>query len=246
MDDLDLHLALEALRTNPAAHAYHERITRGMQAIEQESLTPFEREVLHRLLARFPISPPADPVAALIAAFQDKLPTYDPAAVAIAIQHALAQRPATLNGAPVTITMNGDTHAHQANLAIGNQVGGNLVQITVTIPIPDARFDALLATALKTHEHEKTQARIRHAAQQIESDRLLNLRLEGFVGRVAELAAIRKQIAAMRPTGGYVLIKAAAGEGKSSSIAKLIQQAGIAQTPHHFIALTTDRAYQLG
>ncbi|WP_240614554.1 tetratricopeptide repeat protein [Herpetosiphon llansteffanensis] len=248
MDDLDLHLALEALRTNPAAHAYHVRITRGMQAIEQGTLTPFERDALHRLIARFPVSMPSptDPVDALIAAFQAKLPTYDSAAVATAIQHALAQRPATLNGAPVTITMNGDTHAHQANLAIGNQVGGNLVQVTVTIPIPDARFDALLATALKTHEQEKTLARIRHAAQQIESDRLLNLRLQGFVGRVNELAAIREQITAMRPTGGYVLIKAAAGEGKSSSIAKLIQEAGIAQTPHHFIALTTGREYQLG
>ena len=245
MDDLDLHLALEALRTNPAAHVYHERITRGMQAIEQGTLTPFERDALHRLLARFPVSPPpaADPVAALIAAFQDKLPTYDPAAVATAVQHALAQRPATLNGAPVTITMDSDTHAHQANLAIGNQVGGHLVQVTVTIPIPDARFDALLATALRTHEQEKTLARIRHAAQQIESDRLLKLRLEGFVGRVTELAAIREHIETMRPTGGYVLIKAAAGEGKSSSIAKLIQEAGIAQTPH--IGINLSRSQQL-
>ena len=247
MDNLDLHLALEALRTNPATHAYHERITRGMQAIEQGTLTPFERDALHRLLARFPPSTPAaDPVAALIAAFQHELPQHDPSALATAIQHALAQRPVTLNGAPVTITMNGDTYAHQANLAIGNQVGGNLVQVTVTIPIPDARFDALLASALRTHEQEKTLARIQHAAQQIESDRLLNLRLQGFVGRINELAAIREQIAAMRPTGGYVLIKAAAGEGKSSSIAKLIQEAGIAATPHHFTALTTDRAYQLG
>ncbi|MBM7846632.1 tetratricopeptide repeat protein [Herpetosiphon giganteus] len=248
MDDLDLHLALEALRTNPAAHVYHERITRGMQAIEQGTLTPFERNALHRLLARLPVSTPpaADPVAALIAAFQDKLPDHDPTALATAIQQALAQRPATLNGAPVTITMDGDTQAHQANLAIGNQVGGNLVQVTVTIPIPDARFDALLASALRTHEQHKTRERLINAAQQIESDRLLNLRLQGFVGRVAELAAIREHIATIRPTGGYILIKAAAGEGKSSSIAKLIQEAGIAQTPHHFIALTTGREYQLG
>ncbi|GAA5531378.1 hypothetical protein [Herpetosiphon gulosus] len=140
MDDLDLHLALEALRTNPAAHVYHERITRGMEAIAQATLTSFERAALHRLLVRFPISTPpaADPIAALIAAFQRELPQHDPAAVATAIQQALAQRPATLNGAPVTITMNGDTHAHQANLAIGNQVGGNLVQVTVTIPIPNS------------------------------------------------------------------------------------------------------------
>ncbi|ABX07895.1 TPR repeat-containing protein (plasmid) [Herpetosiphon aurantiacus DSM 785] len=93
---------------------------------------------------------------------------------------------------------------------------------------------------------QRDRERITKAAQQIESDRLLNLRLQGFVGRVNELAAMREHIEAMRPTGGYVLIKAAAGEGKSSSIAKLIQEAGIAQTPHHFIALTTGRDYQLG
>ncbi|MBM7845945.1 alpha-amylase family glycosyl hydrolase [Herpetosiphon giganteus] len=93
---------------------------------------------------------------------------------------------------------------------------------------------------------QRDRERITKAAQQIESDRLLTLRLQGFVGRVNELAAIRGLIEAMRSTGGYVLIKAAAGEGKSSIIAKMVQEAGIAQTPHHFIALTTGREYQLG
>ncbi|WP_338066624.1 caspase family protein [Herpetosiphon llansteffanensis] len=94
--------------------------------------------------------------------------------------------------------------------------------------------------------YDLNRPKVVHAAHQSDSNRLLNLRLQGFVGRVAELAAIREHIAAMRPTGGYVLIKAAAGEGKSSTIAKLIQEAGIAQTPHHFIALTPDPKYQLG
>ena len=248
MDDLDLRLALESLLDAPTLKSAHRAsIERGLADLRAQRLASDECAYLIHLIEHYGQSkPPSDPVAALIAAFQDKLPTYDPAAVATAVHHALAQRPATLNGAPVTIRMDGDTHAHQANLAIGNQVGGNLVQVTIPIPIPDARFDALLASALRTHEQEKTLDRIRHAAQQIESDRLLNLRLQGFVGRVAELAAIREQIAAMRPTGGYVLIKAAAGEGKSSSIAKLIQEAGITQNPHHFIALTTGREYQLG
>ena len=47
MDDLDLHLALEALRTNPAAHAYHERITRGMQAVSYTHLDVYKRQWLH-------------------------------------------------------------------------------------------------------------------------------------------------------------------------------------------------------
>ncbi len=246
MDDRALRLALEALLDEPTLKSAHRAsITRGLADLVAQRLTPDERDYLCYLIEHYgQPNPSPDPVAALIAAFQDKLPNHDPLALATAIQHALAQRPATLNGVPVTIRMDGDTHAHQANLAIGNQVGGHLVQ--VTIPIPDARFDALLASALRTHEQEKTLARVRHAAQQIESDRLLTLRLQGFVGRVNELAAIREQITAMRPTGGYVLIKAAAGEGKSSTIAKLIQEAGITQTPHHFIALTTGREYQVG
>ena len=248
MDDRALRLALESLLDEPTLKSAHRAsLERGLADLRAQRLTSDERDYLCYLIEHYGQSNPSpDPVAALIAAFQDKLPTYDPAAVATAVHHALAQQPATLNGAPVTITMNGDTYAHQANLAIGNQVGGNLVQVTVTIPIPDVRFDALLATALRTHEHEKTRERLINAAQQIESDRLLNLRLKGFVGRVTELAAIREHIETMRSTGGYVLIKAAAGEGKSSSIAKLIQEAGIAQTPHHFIALTTGREYQLG
>jgi len=245
MDDRALRLALESLLDEPTLKSAHRAsLERGLADLRAQRLTSDERDYLCYLIEHYGQSNPSpDPVAALIAAFQDKLPTYDPAAVATAVHHALAQQPATLNGAPVTITMNGDTYAHQANLAIGNQVGGNLVQVTVTIPIPDVRFDALLATALRTHEHEKTRERLINAAQQIESDRLLNLRLKGFVGRVTELAAIREHIETMRSTGGYVLIKAAAGEGKSSSIAKLIQEAGIAQTPH--IGINLSRSQQL-
>ncbi|WP_345725084.1 ATP-binding protein, partial [Herpetosiphon gulosus] len=245
MDDLDLHLALEALRTNPAAHVYHERITRGMQAIEQGTLTPFERDALHRLLARFPIPTPSpDPVAALIAAFQDKLPSVDPVALSTAIHALVAGNTSQLDGKSLALTIEQRGQIQIANLAERNVVMGDLNQldISVHIPIPDARFDHLMQAAFQRQTHE----RITKAAQQIESDRLLNLRLQGFVGRVAELAAIREHIATMRLTGGYVLIKALAGEGKSSSIAKLIQEAGIAATPHHFIALTTGREYQVG
>ncbi|MBM7846665.1 CHAT domain-containing protein [Herpetosiphon giganteus] len=128
--------------------------------------------------------------------------------------------------------------ASHSNVLIGNQIIGNVYQHT---GIPEAALKASLAAL----EQEKTRDRIRHAAQQSESDWLLNLRLQGFVGRVNELVAIREHIAMMRPTGGYVLITAAPGEGKSSIIAKMVQEAGIAQPPHHFIALTTGPAYQL-
>ncbi|KPL90114.1 ATP-binding protein [Herpetosiphon geysericola] len=93
---------------------------------------------------------------------------------------------------------------------------------------------------MSINEHE-----LRAAAMHRESVRLLQLRLAGFVGRVTEQAAINQLIAQTCPTGGYVLVTGGAGEGKSSLIAQLIVRAGLEHTPHHFIALTPGRAYQL-
>jgi len=250
MDDRALRLALESLLDEPTLRSAHRAsIERGLADLRAQRLSPDERAYLCVLIEHYAApAPSADPVDALIAVFQHKLPAVDPVALSTAIHALVAGDTAQLDGRPIALTIERRGQIQIANLAERNVVMGDLNQldISVHIPIPDARFDALLASALKTYEQEKTLARIQHAAQQTESDRLLNLRLKGFVGRVTELAAIREQIAAMRPTGGYVLIKAAAGEGKSSSIAKLIQEAGIATTPHHFIDLTPDPKYQLG
>ncbi len=59
-------------------------------------------------------------------------------------------------------------------------------------------------------------------------------RLESFVGREQELAAIRKDINALLPTGGYLTITGQAGQGKSSIIARIVQDysdrsAGVAE-----------------
>jgi len=86
---------------------------------------------------------------------------------------------------------------------------------------------------------------LHEAANQRESARLLQLRLTGFVGRQAEQTAIRGLIDQTRPSGGYVLVTGEAGAGKSSLLAQLIVNAGLDQTPQHFIALTPGRAYQL-
>ncbi|XSG77323.1 ATP-binding protein [Herpetosiphon llansteffanensis] len=83
------------------------------------------------------------------------------------------------------------------------------------------------------------------AAKHDESERLLQLRLNGFVGRTTEQAAIQALVAQTRTHGGYVLVTGGAGVGKSSLIAQLIVSAGLEQTPHHFIALTPGRNYQL-
>jgi hypothetical protein len=106
--------------------------------------------------------------------------------------------------------------------------------------------------AVQQHQYQVRQQqqardlyRIQHCAQHVESERLLALRLEGFVGRDEERATIQTAIESMRPTGGYVVVKAHAGEGKSSVIAKLVTEARVAATPHHFVALTPGRDYQL-
>ncbi|WP_110514496.1 ATP-binding protein [Herpetosiphon llansteffanensis] len=94
---------------------------------------------------------------------------------------------------------------------------------------------------LQPTEHSILQA----AAKHDESERLLQLRLNGFVGRTTEQAAIQALVAQTRIHGGYVLVTGGAGVGKSSLIAQLIVSAGLEQTPHHFIALTPGRNYQL-
>ncbi|XSG77215.1 AAA family ATPase [Herpetosiphon llansteffanensis] len=82
-------------------------------------------------------------------------------------------------------------------------------------------------------------------AKQRESERLLQLQLDGFVGRDAEQTAINQLIAQTRQTGGYVLVTGGAGSGKSSLIAQLIVRAGVDQTPHHSIALNPSSDEQL-
>ena len=246
MDDRALRLALEALLDEPTLKSTHRAsIERGLTDLKTQRITPDEWEYLCYLIEHYGASTPlpADPVAALIAAFQDKLPSVDPIALSTGIHALVGGDTAQLDGKSLALTIERRGQTQIANLAERNVVMGNLNQldISVHIPIPDARFDSLMQAAFQRQTHE----RITNAAQQTESDRLLNLRLQGFVGRDNELAAIRAQIATVRPTGGYVLIKSEAGEGKSSIIAKLIQDAGFAQTPHHFIALTTGRDYQL-
>ena len=63
----------------------------------------------------------------------------------------------------------------------------------------------------------------------------LTSRVEAFVGRKAELAAIQELIFQSMLTGGYVVIRGQAGQGKSSIIAHLIEGYGASETAHHFI-----------
>ena len=71
-----------------------------------------------------------------------------------------------------------------------------------------------------------------------------------FVGRAQELDDLHQRIATMQQTGGYVTITAEAGQGKSSIIAKLVEQAknehGQDGVTYHFILFDPGPDYQVG
>jgi hypothetical protein len=70
-------------------------------------------------------------------------------------------------------------------------------------------------------------------------------RLDRFVGRGAELSIIRQRIEERRERGGYVIITGDVGQGKSSIIAKMIQDQGREDTAYHFIQRDPGSGYQL-
>jgi hypothetical protein len=70
-------------------------------------------------------------------------------------------------------------------------------------------------------------------------------RLGSFVGRQAELIDIRQSIAEKLHTGGYITITGRAGQGKSSIIAKLVEEYGPDNVAFHFIPLNPGPDHQV-
>jgi tetratricopeptide (TPR) repeat protein len=60
-------------------------------------------------------------------------------------------------------------------------------------------------------------------------------RMRRFVGREAELQALRARIDGKLAQGGYLVVTGDAGQGKSSLLAKMIEQQGIDTTAYHFV-----------
>src|SRR5437868_799911 len=67
-----------------------------------------------------------------------------------------------------------------------------------------------------------------------------------FVGRQVELEEIRQRIAERLQTGGYVTITGQAGQGKSSIIAKLVEEYGVNGPAFHFIPFNPGPDHQVG
>ena len=71
-------------------------------------------------------------------------------------------------------------------------------------------------------------------------------RLDSFVGRQLELGEIRHRISEKLQTGGYLTITGQAGQGKSSIIAKLVQEFGSENVAFHFIPFNPGPDHQVG
>ena len=117
-------------------------------------------------------------------------------------------------------------------------------------PFRYLRSAPLRSTSLQVTKHftdvppqKERLARLR--AIQVEHTVFLRDRLESFVGRQSELAELHNHIQAMLPTGGYITINGKAGQGKSSIIAKLIDEYGRENVAHHFIPLNPGPDYQV-
>ncbi len=71
-------------------------------------------------------------------------------------------------------------------------------------------------------------------------------RLESFVGRALELEELKQHIKEKLNTGGYITITGQAGQGKSSIIAKLVQEYGLETVAFHFIPFNPGPDHQVG
>lgn len=72
-------------------------------------------------------------------------------------------------------------------------------------------------------------------SRMIDQSDYIHDRLERFVGRRAELAELQRRIAEKREMGGYVLLVGKAGQGKSSLVARMVQDQGEDNCVYHFV-----------
>ena len=110
-----------------------------------------------------------------------------------------------------------------------------------TIPNPSNIF-----ILPRTTSAEQAERVARLKAMVADQSGFMRDRLASFVGRQAELAEIRQCIAKKMETGGYVTITGQAGQGKSSIIAKLVEEDGAENVAFHFIPLNPGPDHQVG
>ena len=107
-------------------------------------------------------------------------------------------------------------------------------------------FDETLAVATEAEPPEVERVFRLRALFAKYQEGLLYDRLASFVGREKELAEIRVRIARQQQTGGYLIITGQAGQGKSSIIAKLVEEYGPDNVAYHFIPFNLGPDHQMG
>ena len=70
-------------------------------------------------------------------------------------------------------------------------------------------------------------------------------RLTTLVGRTGEIQETRRLIEARFTTGGYVTVTGRAGQGKSSLIARLVEEFGASEVAHYFIPFNPGPDHQV-
>jgi hypothetical protein len=107
------------------------------------------------------------------------------------------------------------------------------------------------AWTLRTHllhaiEHnERRDRRMRLRAMFADHHAFIGDRLSRCVGRHTELREINRLIAERMERGGYITVTGQAGQGKSTVIAKLVDEAGIEAVAHHFIPINPGPDHQV-
>ncbi len=97
-----------------------------------------------------------------------------------------------------------------------------------------------------SQENNTTEREKRLYALLADHSSFMHDRLSSFVGRIQELAEIHQLIAEKLHTGGYITITGQAGQGKSSIIAKLVEEYGPENVTHHFIPFNPGPDHQVG
>jgi Domain of unknown function (DUF4062)/KAP family P-loop domain len=108
---------------------------------------------------------------------------------------------------------------------------------------PDTSNSSVL---VQTKYSEKMEKEERLHKMLADHTSFLQNRLASFVGREQELRDLRRQIAEHQPIGGYVMVTGQAGQGKSSIIAKLINEYGSENVAYHFITFNPGPDHQVG
>ena len=130
---------------------------------------------------------------------------------------------------------------HPMKWALGIQGGEFAIARVVKIYSPEQGH-----AAWEDHQHTQIREReLRLRAMLTDHSGFVRDRLASFVGRARELDEIRQRIAEKLPHGGYVTITGQAGQGKSSVIAKLVEESGFDNAAYHFIPFNPGPDHQI-